>query len=138
MPFITKSDLEVSIRTNRLDQIVDGDDAIIVSAIAEAESILANYLAGPGYNITSILGAAGDNRDQTLVGWCKYITLYKIFERIPDEAVPERVIKNYDDTMAELRRVADGRYNLNLPHVTGTDGKPKTKFRWGSETPRST
>lgn len=135
--FIDKTDLESYIRTYRLNQIVDNDDTIVESAIAEAEGIMINFLTGPGYDTQQIFNATGTSRDQQLVGWMKYIVIYKIYERVPDSQVPDRVVKNWDDTLTDLRKVSDGRMSMNLPRKLEPDGTKKTKFRWGSVPKRS-
>jgi hypothetical protein len=135
--FIEKNDLETVIRIPRLDQITDGDDAIVTSAIAEAIGIMINFLTGVGYDTQQIFNATGNSRDMQLVGWARYITLYKVYERVPDAQVPDRVVKNYDDTLTDLRKVSDGRMSMNLPRKVEPDGTKKTKFRWGSQPKRS-
>lgn len=130
--FLTKDDLNAGIRLYRLNQITDSDDTVIELASAEAQSHLYNVLDGAGYNATTILGQSGSNREAMLIGWLRNLTMYKIYERIPDAQVPERVVKNYDDTLQILRTVADGRMNLALPRKTSTDGGKVTKFRGGS------
>lgn len=135
--FINKTDLTSYIRSYRLDQIVDNDDTIVDSAIAEAEGIMINFLTGPGYDTQQILNATGTSRDQQLVGWMKYIVIYKIYERVPDSQVPDRVVKNWDDTLTDLRKVSDGRMSMNLPRKSLPDGTKKTKFQWGSQPKRS-
>lgn len=133
MPFLTKSDLNQSIRLYRLNQITDADDTIITSAIATAESMVINYLSGPGYDYQNILAQTGASRDQQLVDWMRNLTLYLIYKRIPDEQVPERVIKDYDDTKDLLLRASDGRLSLILPKISLSDGTKATRFRGGSE-----
>lgn len=128
---LVKEDLIDKIREYRLDQITDGDDELVNNAMATAESMISNYLHGPGYDTVAIMSG----RDLTVLNWAKYIALYQLYERIPDEQVPERVVKNYDDTLSSLRQASDGRLSLNLPRRYTPEGKKKTKFRWGG-TPR--
>lgn len=137
MAFLNKEDFKTSIRTYRLDQIIDDDESVLTNAIAEAVGILINTMTGPGYDTRHIFSRSGSARDQQVVGWGRYIALYKIYERIPDEDVPERIIKNYDDTMELLTKVSDGRLSLNLPRQKDEKGRTKTKFRWGSVPKRS-
>jgi hypothetical protein len=83
----------------------------------------------------------GANRNQALLRWVKCLVLYYLYERIPDALVPERVIKNYDDTMEMLNKISDGKMNCTLAQLqeSDTDGnaEPLTKTRWGSQPVRS-
>lgn len=137
MGFVTRTDIESSIREHALDQIIDENDAVLEFAIAEALAVIRNFMKGPGYDTNQIFSRVGTDRDYQVLGWAKYITLYKLYDRIPDAMVPERIIKNYDDCLTDLRRVSDGRLNLDLPRVVDAKGRPKTKFRWGSVKRRS-
>ena len=130
--FLQQDDMKAGIRAYRLDQIIDADSTVFDAAAVESESYLRNILDGAGYDAAYELGRTGTFRDGTLLSWCRYLCIYKLYERVPDEAVPERVVKNYDDTIAMLRRVADGRMNLDLQRKTAEDGGKKTKFQWGS------
>lgn len=131
MAYITKQDLTVNIRTYRINQIIDGDDTIIENASMEAEAMIIDALTGK-YDTTNIFNKTGAGRDKNILSWAKYIVLYKIYERIPDENVPERVIKNYDDTFDFLMKIAEGRVSVSLPRIVDQKGEKKTKTRWGS------
>ncbi len=137
MTFVIKDDFKSNMRSYRLDQILDGDDTVMETAITEAESVVINHLF-QAYDTTSIFSQSGSSRNQTVVLWVKYIALYLVYERVPDEKVPERVVKNYDDTMALLGKVAEGKVSLNLPSklIPGT-GEKKTKFRGVGECTRN-
>lgn len=130
MGFLLKTDLK-NIKLNRLTQILDGDETAFDQAAAEAEGIVYNAIFNH-YDAQNILSRSGAERDATVIGWLKAICLYKLYERVPDEMVPERVVKNYDDTMSFLAKVSEGRVPVNLTRKTSPDGKKKTKFRWGS------
>ena len=68
----------------------------------------------------------------------KHLAIYDIYDRVPDEDVPERVIKNYDDTWVQLMNASAGKLSLDLPKATDPEtGKKKTKFRGGSMPPRT-
>lgn len=132
MSLCTKDDLKTNIRTYKLNQLVDNDDTVIEAAIHDAESIVIDHLF-QHFDTATIFSAIGNNRNSSVLGWIKYIALYKIFERIPDEQVPERIVKNYDDTMEYLGNVSAGKVSLNLPEkiIIDTNGEKKTKFRGG-------
>lgn len=138
--FITKVDYKVHIRTYRLDQILEAqdedEDLILDAAENEAISVISDALA-PKYDVNLIFNQSGDNRHKTILRWAKVLVIYYIYERIPDEMVPERVVKNYEHVLERLKYIEQGKANLSgapLITNTGEDGqtKPKTRRRWGS------
>lgn len=136
--FITKEDLNTKIRELRLNQITDADDTIVTGSIREALDTIRSALSGPGYNMNLVLAQVGDQRNGLLMGWAKNLAMYAIYDRIPDEDVPDRVIKNYEDTWALLMKASAGQLSLDLPRSIDSSGRKKTKFRAGGDKPRST
>lgn len=135
MAYVTKADLETNIRLYRLEQIIDEDDTKIDEASNDAEAIIRDALSDR-YDHASIFAKTGADRHNNVLGWAKYITLYKLYERTPDEMVPERIVKNYDDTLKILAKIADGSRAVILPRIITAEGAKKTKFRWGSQPKR--
>lgn len=140
MSYIAEADLKVQIREYQMDQIIDEDDTIIEMASQDAESMIIDALH-QYYDTTMIFAQTGVNRHTNVVLWAKRLTLYFIYERVHDAMVPERVIKHYDETKETLNKIAGGEISVSLPVLTvqsgSSDGKPKTKFRWGGEKKRS-
>lgn len=145
--FISKDDYKYQIRTNRLDQILEAadedEDLILDSAETEAVGMIEKYL-GTRYNMTTELAKSGSARNKVLLRWAKVLVIYYIYERVPDEMVPERVVKNYDEVMSALEKVEDGDAHIpGLAPVTVDDPnnegqtKPFTKRRWGSQIKRT-
>lgn len=144
--YIAKVDYKYMMRTERLDQILEAsdedEDAILDSAENDALGVVRNALS-PRYNMDIEFGKSGDARNKVVLRWAKVLVIYYIFERIPDEMVPDRVVKNYNDTLEALKRVEDGKSQVvGLTPVTVTDdltgqSTPKTRFRWGSVPKRS-
>lgn len=140
--FLIKDDLRSSIRANRLAQILDDDtgDEILTDVLATAEQTVRDHLH-QHYDIEAIFAQAGASRKKNVLRWCKLVAIYQLYERIPDELVPERVVKDYNECMDFLMKVAEGQVPVELPRrtVANDDGtlSPKTKFRWGSQPKRS-
>ncbi len=140
MSYLTQQDLQSSIRDGRLEHLLDNVDAgtpdVFEQAASEAQSIVRDYLIR--YDMDTELTKTGTDRHASIIFYLKNICLYILYERIEDEDVPERIIKNYNDTIETLREIAQGKLPLNLPIKevdTDGDGIPdqkKTKFRWGS------
>lgn len=141
--FISKDDYKYQIRTYRLNQILesaDEDEALILdSAEGEAIAILRKHLDNR-YNMDAELAKSGNDRSMVLLRYAKVIVIYLIYERIPDDLVPERVVKNYDEVMKSLEKIEDGDSSIpGLTPITVTDPNSETgqttvqtKRRWGS------
>lgn len=133
--FISKADYLYQIKTYKLDQITEATDSVIDAAEDEAIGIILEMLSGR-YDMNLEFGKSGANRNKALLRWVKCLTIYYIYERIPDAMVPDRIVKNYDDTMDMLNKISDGKMNTTLAQLTETDAdgnaEPLTKTRWGS------
>lgn len=140
MAYITKEDLKTKSTTYQLNQILEDDDLIIDIASDDAQALVTDALH-QRYNTELIFNRTGNARDNNVVLWMKHIVMYLLFERIPDEAVPERVIKDYDDVMKKLEKIAEGRIPVNLTTRVDTDESgnttPITKFQWGGSKART-
>jgi hypothetical protein len=143
--FVTKDDYKDQMRTYRLDQILEAaeedEEVILDTAENEAISLVKDTLA-TRYDVSSIFGAVGNARHLTVLRWVKVLVIYIIYERIPDEQVPARVVKNYDDVLKWMEAVESGEKNIDgLPPLTTGDGnggtQPVTRRRWGSVPRRS-
>lgn len=134
--FIEKTDYKTQLRDQRLDQIIDQDNTILDEAEETAIQIVKDHLYQL-YDTDTIFAATGSARKRNVLRWCICLSIYFLYERIPDSMVPERVIKNYDDTLEMLKRVAKGQPALDLPEKVNEDSEPLTRFRGGSEIRRS-
>jgi len=139
--FLQKSDIEVLLRTYRLNQITDANDVLIETAASMSEAKIRDALL-PYYDVNAIFSKTGSSRPQNVLTWARHLTLYYLYERVPDEQVPERVVYHYKEVCELLMEIAKGKISVDLPRLladTNGDGVPdaKTKFRWGSVTKRS-
>jgi hypothetical protein len=140
MVWMTEQDLHVQIKSERLTQVIDEDTTILDDAEASAIAVVTDALHSQ-YDTDAIFATTGDERPAQVLRWVRNIMLYDISGRLPEKMVSERVIKNYDDTIAVLTDIEDGKKSTSLPRqeVTDTEGvtSQRTKFRWGSNTPRT-
>lgn len=134
--FITKNDYKPKIQDKRLEMIIEEDNTILDTAEGTAIAMVKDSLHAY-YDVTDIFSKTGDARPKQVVRWVTNLVLYFIYERIPDKLVPERVTKNYDDTMMVLLEIADGKKLTNLPPLKDADDIVQTKFRWGSQDRRT-
>lgn len=139
--FATIDDLKDSVSAYRLDQITDFTDTIADAALLAAESDVRNALDGPGYDHFAELSKMGTERNASLLMYVKNLATYYVYKRIPDEQVPPRVVKDYDDTLEILKMIASGKMSMVLARQTTTNGQgeiiQKTKGRYGSDKRRS-
>ena len=131
MIWITESDLKSNLRAYRMNQITDAEPDVLDQAESEALATVKDALHAH-FDVSAIFGSSGSARPQQVVSWMKHIILFKIYERVPDDQVPDRVVKLYDESMKMLDSIAAGERSIDLPRRNNADGIPKTKFRWGS------
>ena len=127
------------IKETRLEQMLDGDTQALPLAVEIAVGVVNDALYSR-YNTELIFAKVGNDRHKQVVRWVIVLSLYYLYERLPDKLVPERIVKNYDDTIALLTDIEDAKKSTNLPLLASTDNgivTPFTKFRWGSIPPRT-
>lgn len=143
--FITKADYKYQMRTYQLDQILenDGDDTDLILDDAEVDALaMIEKHLGDKYDMNQVFAQSGAARNRVILRWAKILVIYYIYERVPDEMVPERVVNNYEEVMRMLEKVEDGKSSvIGLPPKTetGDDGSssPVTRRRWGSQQARA-
>lgn len=141
--YITLEDYRSYITSELLDMILqhpdDDNTDIIGDASKFAEGTIATF-AGSLYDTAGEFAKTADDRNYLVLMWAIHIAVYIIHQRIADDQVPEKVIKNYDDTIADLHKVATEDLPLNLPPAPGDstdDPLDGGLRRMGSNTPRS-
>ena len=135
--FLTRDDYPAKIALDILDQITGSDDTIIDDAEADAASCISDRIEHK-YKVSDALAVTGDGRSRTLVRWMLNIAVYYLYGRVPDLDIPERVVKDYDDTIADLDRIAAGKLPAPFERVVDTTtGAVPTRIRMGSNPPRS-
>lgn len=135
MIFLTKEDYYRKISQEILNQITGGVDELLNTAETSAAGIIRDMLSGM-YNIDAELNKSGTNRHNNLLLWMLNLSAYLIYDRIPDDEVPERIVKDYDDTMTTLRKIASGKESTTMTPVM-VDGVAKKVFRMGGNDKRS-
>jgi phage gp36-like protein len=127
MSFITDSDYPEKIKTANLEAFTDS----LERAAAESTAIdLVRQYLFQRYDTTLIFSTTGTARNRALVKMCTDIALYMLFQRLPKRQLPDWVEKQYDEAIAFLERVVDGKITMDLPRkIDQSTSKPKTKFR---------
>ena len=133
--FINKQDFKSKINLEILEQILEGDDSLIEDAETTAQAIVVDALCKQ-YDLSAEWDKTGKDRNRRLLNWMLNMMAYFLYGGIPDNEIPERITKDYDDTRKELKLVEDAKIAVNLPHLVDDTGRTKTKFAWGSLPPR--
>ncbi len=134
--FIVKDDYVASIRTERLDQILDQDDTILELAESTAVAEIKHALSA-NYDTDAIFANTSDARDKSVLKWCVDLSLGYLYERIPDDMTPEHIERNFDNTIKLLDDIAKGKRQADLPRKLDENSEELTRRRWGSYPARS-
>ncbi len=127
MDFITKEDYYSRITSDILDQITNKEDTLLDNPEADAAALITDKI-GFKYNVRGELGKTGAARNRSLVRWIVTISLYYLYGRIMGDDVPERIVKDYNDVIAELNKIS-GTGSCELERLTNaTTGQPETNI----------
>jgi len=117
--YVIKADYKTIISTPLLDTIIkevetdSGEDILqTVSKIAE-DTI--GIKAGVLYDIAPELAKTGNDRNFMILSLAIAVAAYWLYQRIDDEEIPAKVVKNYNDAMDSLDEISRGKTPLNLP-----------------------
>lgn len=134
--YIERTDYDARIRGKRLDQLTNNTPAILDNAEETAIQVVSDALHVL-YDTDAIFAKRTTARDKQVVRWVCTLTMYFIYERLPDTLIPEYIVNNYDETMQYLKELEKGLRSTQLPKREDATGKTKTRFRWGSYKKRS-
>lgn len=134
--FISVADYKLHIKDTRLQQTIDADNSLLDEAESTAIAVVRDALYSR-YDVDAIFATTSTSRPKQVIRWVLCLALYYLHERLPDRIIPERITKNYDDTLALLTDIEDAKKSTNLPLLIKEDGEPRTKFRWGSNTQKT-
>ena len=122
--YIKKADYKGRISTALLDTIISEDPTnILLQASKQAEDTIKTHV-GMLYDIVPEFALNGANRNGYILGLAISIALYNIYQITDDYEVPEKVIKNHDDTIEKLELISKGKMPLDLPPKTSDTAQP--------------
>lgn len=134
--FLTTTDFQTRLSDRVIELLTGGVDTPLDNASNEASGILRDRLHDK-YQIDGELAKTGSTRNSILVRYALSIAVYSLYSKSPDEEIPERVVKDYDDAMEDLRLISQGKLSTTLPLNTDSDGNTTVRIRMGSNDPRS-
>jgi hypothetical protein len=121
MIFLTDADLDQTIKADHLLQVLDGDaaakDEAEKTAIAQVEDYLSEI-----YNTNAIFAATGNNRHKSIIRIVMALMLYHLHKRIDPTMIPEIRRIEYEDVLAELQKIHDGRISPKGLPLIDEDG----------------
>lgn len=145
--FISVQELYTSIYEYQLQQIVEQNNDIALTAIATAEQEVRSYLTSnnlkqwqdgrPRYDVDLIFLAQGENRNALIMQHVKTVAVWYVCQLSNPDIIYEHIKERYDRAIDYLNRVSKGTVTLNLPVLVDSDTDPATQkqpFRFGSRT----
>jgi phage gp36-like protein len=133
--FLSQAELKSTIYDYQVDEITEGDDAIVEQAIEAAIDEVKSYLTPGGlaewddgrkrYDVTAIFGATGNSRNALILAHVKTIAKWWIVQLSNPDIIYEQVKERYDRSVEFLTKVAKGIITIgSLPEYTppATDG----------------
>lgn len=130
MIFLEKADIENRIPGGILTQITGNDDSLIDNAENQAIAYISDMLSAL-YDIEAETAKTGSERHQSLKTWAVSLSVYYLYAHIADVHTPERVIKDYDDTVRHLELIARGKMPTTLESMIKDTGQSIRPTRYG-------
>lgn len=130
MIYLLQSDLDLSILPPNLTQITSNDSSILDTAESYALDEIKSYLSGR-YNLETEFTKQGDARRKDLVRRVVAITMYLLHQRLTPRQIPETRVYDYEQTLSWLKKVNEGKLNLEIDKINPSQTVPIT---WGSNT----
>lgn len=143
--FLKKEDLKNNIYNYQVDQITEGDDTIVLQGLAAAEEECRSYLESNIYqkenqdgrliyDVESIFGTSGTDRNPLILQHCITIAKYHIIQLSNVDILYEQAKERYDRAIDWLKQLAKGQITLkSLPTLEIADEDENLKpFSFGS------
>ncbi|WP_312078375.1 phage protein Gp36 family protein [Chryseobacterium sp.] len=143
--FLEVTDIGTTIYNYQFEQISDGDENIIIQAMASAEEEMRSYLSGnskkewsdgrPKYDVEAIFTATGNERNALLVRHGCTLTKWYIVELCNADILYETAKERYDRAITWLKALSKGEINLStLPTIADPEAEENetSPFVYGS------
>lgn len=131
MDFLTQNDFTGILSAGVITKLGGGFDEAESLAVSELDPLRGKF------NVDAELAKDGANRNATLVRIMVHITAYYLYNTVPDDEIPQRIIDNWKKELATIEKIAGGKINSTLETLTSDTGKTITMYRWGSNKTRS-
>jgi len=137
MRFITIKDLNSKFKKNVLSDTVDAkniisnNDPILTIIESDAIELLTSYLSNR-YNMDSIIGQSGDNRNRLIVNIICDIMIYELLIRISTDSLPEIREEKYERTLKIMADLRDAKLTIDIPEKNANYDN-KNQLLWSSD-----
>jgi hypothetical protein len=143
--FLQQHELKDVIHEYQVEQITEGDDAIVMNAIAVAIEKVRSYLTGNSkkewfdgrvrYDVEQIFNKTGTERNSLILAYVKVCAEWELLQLCNPDVIYEKAKDRYDRTLDDLKKIARGEITISsLPvkadDVTGSE----LPFRMGGRT----
>lgn len=144
--FLEKEDLGSVIYNYQIDQITEGNDDLVLNAIAAAIDQVKSYLTGNNqrewidgrivYDVEAIFNSTGNNRNALILAHTKTIAKWWIIELCNADIIQEQAQERYNTSVSWLTDLAKGDVTLStlpvLDQSVNEDEEQTEPFRSGS------
>lgn len=133
MAFLIASDYDAIITTDELNVLTGSSEATRQKAETFAESKVKHLLSN-NYDTAAIFGATGSDRDNTVIEYMVYYTLYILYTKISKSKTPDDRYAQYQEAKKFFEGVAADKIATTLPRKTATETEDYVDFRIESNT----
>lgn len=136
MKFITEADFKGILGASVLAGLKGTNSENLTESELRAISEL-DPLRGK-FDIDTMIAASGTARHPVLIRILVHITAYYLYNTVPDDEIPDRIVDNWKKELKLISDLASGKASSTLGTLTDEiTGEEVTKFRWGSNKKRS-
>lgn len=127
MAFLKPEDYQVQVRQWVTNILTDGGETILQRAEMSAQQEMESYLSN-NYDVAAIFNIDQEeaSRNSLIVMYMVDIAVYHLHANITPNDVPQIRQVRYDNAMAWLKKVADGKLSPNLPVPVIPEGEEDT------------
>ncbi|KGO88389.1 hypothetical protein Q765_00275 [Flavobacterium rivuli WB 3.3-2 = DSM 21788] len=144
--FLTPEDFGQVIYRYQVDQITEGDEALVLEALAAGEEEARSYLEQNTnrhdsmdgrliYDVEAIFNASGEARNPLLKTHCLTLAKWHLVQLCNADIILETATERYDRAIAWLTKVSNGTITVkSLPTLTPTTEQNNSRkpFSYGS------
>lgn len=134
--FLKSADFQSRLSDRVIELLTGNNYTNLETASNEATGLIRDRLLDK-YAIDGELAKTDTDRNTVLIRYALSIAVYSLYSKVPDEQIPERVIKDYDDAMDDLKLISQGKLSSTLPLNVDSEGETVSRIRMGSNDPRS-
>lgn len=128
--FLTIHDYPRLIKDQNLQQVIQGNEALLEQAGLDAQAEMESYL-NQRFDVAVEFAKTGDDRNPLLVMYLMDMALYHLHTRITPRNIPEVRGIRYENAINWLNKVASGKLTPQLTRLADGGGEPELRSRHG-------